>query len=717
MSELATGRPVAGPSVGNSASAAEASTVVQVGGSLTGDVVVHANFTSPTTPRQVPPPPAGFVNRNAELAQLSNVLLDGSDGHRGLVVVTGMAGVGKTAMVRRWVAAEGHRFPGGQLHVDFASVRTESGAPVSDALADCLLALGVSPEHVPSTLSGRTNMFRTKTALMSVLVVLDDVTEPAQVPPFIPNSAGSAVVVTSKDRLSELALDGAYSLNLGPLDRHGGFLLLREICGTSRLASDLQSVYRLVELSAGYPIALRVIAARLLAQPYCPIGDLVDELEDEEARLEALSLRGERLVSRVFDNAYRNLPAPSSLLYRRLGVIGFRTFTLDTAVVLLARPRAEARRALSGLLETSLVELSPEGRFVVHDLVRLHAVERSRLEDPPEDRRAVSARICEYYLTTAAFADDVVMGDRKRISTKLARLPTAENPFRGEGKRASGLEWLIQERANLLVVLDMMRREGWHSSAWQLAESLLALYLNRRYVDDWLEASAIGIESAREDGNPAAEARLRSVVSRAYTDLNEMDTAEQHLDVALELAEASGDKVLIASVWEFIGRLREKVDPDSSIEAYRYAIERNGEVGEKRGMALATYFMGCVLSSKGDHVGAREALTTAYRMFVSVDDERMALRGSMSLGVAYLREGNLQFARRELERVAQAFRQTQASYYEAQAREVLAEVEEREGELTSARENLERVIEIRRASGVPDVSRLVAHVDRLKAHP
>jgi hypothetical protein len=34
--------------------------------------------------------------------------------------------------------------------------------------------------------------------------------------------------------------------------------------------------------------------------------------------------------------------------------------------------------------------------------------------------------------------------------------------------------------------------------------------------------------------------------------------------------------------------------------------------------------------------------------------------------------------------------------------------------LTSARENLERVIEIKKASGVPDVSGLVAHVDRLK---
>jgi len=712
MSEPATGHPAAGSSVHNSTSAASGA-VVQVG-SITGDVVVHHDFISSTTPRQVPPPPADFVNREAELSRLSKALLGGADDRRHLAVVTGLPGVGKTAMVRRWVADEGHRFPGGQLHVDFALIRTESGAPVSDALAECLLALGVGHEHIPHTLSGRTSMFRTKTALKSVLVVLDDVTEPAQVPPFMPNSRGSAVVVTSQDRLSELALDGAYALNLGPLNRRGGVSMLHAICGPARLMADLPSANRLVEFSAGYPIALRVIAARLVAQPFASVADLVDEFEDEDARMDALSVRGDRLMSRVFDNAYRGLPSVASLLYRRLGVVGFRSFTTETAAVVLGRTAKETRRALSGLLETSLVELSPERRFVVHDLIRLHAAERSRLEDPPEDRRAVSARVCEYHLTMAAFADGAVMGSRMRVSTKLARLPANEDPFTGMERRADALEWLVGERANLLKVLAIMSREGWHSSAWQLAESLLALYFNRRYVDDWLESSEIGIDSARRDGNSAAEARLRSVISRAYVDLKAVDRAKEHLETALELAELSRNNVLVASVWEFIGRFREKIDMESSIEAYRYAIERNIEAGEERGVALSTYFMGCVMSSKGDHLEALEALSSAHRMFLSIDDQRMAMRGVMSLGVAYLRKGNLDLARQELENAASAFARTRATYYEAQALEVLAEVAERDGELTFASQKLERVIEIKRASGVSDVSELVAHVNRLR---
>lgn len=708
MGEPTAGHLGAGSSVQNTALSG-----VQVG-SVTGDIIFHRYPAPLSRPRQVPPPPADFVNRETELAELSRVLTAQGRDRRGVVVVTGLAGVGKTAMVHRWVADEGHRFTGGHLYVDFAAVRTESGAPVSDALAECLVALGVTREQIPSTLSGRAGMFRTKTALESVLVILDDVTEPAQVPPFVPNSAGSAVVVTSNERLSELALDGAYSLALGPLDPAGGESMLRAICGEDRLRSESSATKRLVQLSAGYPIALRVVAAQLAARPFDSVASLAAEFGDEESRLDALILRGERRVSEVFDSAYHRLPRPAAQLYRRLGATRFHTFTLDIAAVLLDTPRLRARRALDALLDTSLVEQLPGGRYLIHDLIRLHAAERSRYEDLVSDRGTTLARLFEHYLTTTAFADRAVMGARTRVSTKLSQLSDGLDPFQGAGRQAAALEWLTQERTNLLHVLRMMSEEGWHSSAWQLAEFLLALYFNRRYLDDWLQASEIGISSAQADGHPAAEARLRSVVSRAYTDIDDLDRAREHLEVALELATENGDNVLLASVWEFIGRFREKIDYDASIDAYRQAIERNREAGEQRGIALATYFMGRALSLKGDYPAALAALTSAHMMFVSIADDRMASRGSMSLGIAYYKSGQLEPARRELEHAATAFSRSHASHYEAEAREFLSQVDEHRGELRSAQENLRRVIEIRRASGVPDVEELVARMTRLQ---
>ncbi|WP_143760721.1 tetratricopeptide repeat protein [Actinosynnema mirum] len=691
---------------------AESATIVQVG-SIGGNVSLHGAGHS--RPRQVPAPPSGFVNRESELSSLGDALLASPEAHGRVVVLTGLSGMGKSAVVRRWVAAEGHRFPGGQLHVDLATMRSGSEAPVSDALVECLLALGIGHEHIPTSLAGRANVFRSSTAGHPVLVVLDGVTEPAQVPPFTPNSGGSAVLVTSQDRLSELALDGARHLSVGPMDRGSGTSLLRAVCGPARLEQDPDAASSLVELCGGYPLALRIIASRLMTRPRMALAELVGELVDEGRRLDALSLRGARPVTRVLDNTYRNLNPLSARLYRRLGTTGFPSFTFDVVVVLLEADQEQAHEALAGLVEASMVDPSEDGhRFSWHDLVRLHAARRAADEDSPEEREAVLARIGEHLSTKAALADEAVMGKRTRISTKLTRLIGTTNPFSGPSGAADALEWLVVERANLLRVLRAMHSLGWHSAVWELAEALMVLYFNRRYTDDWLVAGEIGVASANAGGAPEAEARLRSVVSRAYVETDELELAKSHLDVALRLAEESGNKVLIASVWEFIGRYREKVDVPSAIAAYRHAIARNDEAGEKRGSALAMYFMGCAMSSdENQQQEALDVLLAAHRMFVSINDPRMANRAQVSLGTAYFRSGDLTAAHRELEQAVRAFSESGATHYESQAREALAVVAEHEGDVGVARENLERVVEIRRASGAPDVAGVEAEIARL----
>ncbi|WP_285743059.1 tetratricopeptide repeat protein [Lentzea sp. NBRC 105346] len=684
-------------------------------GTIAGDVVVHGRFTPDGLPQQVPPAPRGFVDRESMLSCLDSTLLGSSATPRQIAVISGLAGVGKSAVVRQWANRAADHFPGGQLYVDYAAIRTVSGTPVNDALAECLSALGVQQEHIPATLSARANLFRTRTAGTPILVVLDDVTEPAQVPPFVPNSNGSVVLVTSTDRLAELALDGAHLFTLEPLDDASGLSLLRELCGPARVLAEAQTAAKLVALCAGLPVALRVVAARLMSRPQLSIARLADELVDERTRLAAFSLRGEPLVSAVFDNAYRNLPPGAAELYRRLGMAPVRTIHAEIAAVVLDRPRPEAARLLESLVDASLVEELPGNGFAFHDLVRLHARHRAEVEDPAAEQESALERIRDHYLRKTALADRAVMGRRMRIADPAPLLAGQPDPFTGEHGRAAALDWLSEERGNLLEVLTAMAGRGWDDAVWRLSEAMLALYLNRRFLDDWIEAAEVGADSAARVGNAAAEARLRSVVSRAYTELGELDRARENLDRALVLAEQSGDPVLIASVWEFIGRFRDRVDPGGSREAYQQAIERNIEAGEERGVALATYFLGCAISSHGDQREALEILQRAQRLLLAVNDERMAGRGSISLGVAHFRHGDAEAARRELERAVRVFTKSKASYYEAEAREALATVAEHEGDLDSARENLVRVLDIRRASGAPDVEGLVAHLQRLDA--
>ncbi|MFD4643396.1 NB-ARC domain-containing protein [Lentzea sp. NPDC058436] len=685
---------------------------VQIG-AVTGDVVLNDRFgRSSASPRQIPPMPRGFVDRESILSTLDDVLR-GPAAQRQIVVISGLAGVGKSAVVRRWAHEWGEQFPGGQLYVDYAAVRTESGAPVNDALADCLVALGVHHEHIPASLPARTNLFRTLTATAPVLVVLDDVTEPAQVPPFLPNSAGSVVLVTSNDRLAELALDGAHLFTLEPLDDRSGLSLLRELCGPARVLAEAEMARKLVAFCAGLPVALRIVAARLLSRPHLTIACLVGELADEPTRLAAFSLRGESLVSAVFDNAYRSLPPDAASLYRILGIAPVRRVSVEVAAVMLGCPVSRAVPLLNVLVDASLLDDLRGNGFALHDLVRLHAGQRAAEEDSAEERDEVLDRVRVHYLRKAAFADRAVMGDRMRIGDLRDLLAGRPDPFRGDTGKAVALEWLCEERANLLAVLHTTADRGWDDSAWQLCEALHALYLNRRFLDDWTEASEIGAAAAGRAGNHAAQARLLSVVSRAYTELDELERARECLEQALVLAERSRHTVLIASVWEFTGRYRDQVDPGRSAEAYQRAIERNTEAGERRGVALATYFLGRATSSRGDQTAALEILQRAHRLLLEVNDERMAGRGSISLGVAHFRSGDTASARRELEHAVGVFTRSKAAHYEAEAREVLAEVAEHDGDLHSARENLTRVLHIRQASGAPNLEGILAHLRRL----
>jgi hypothetical protein len=110
----------------------------------------------------------------------------------------------------------------------------------------------VSKEVLPTSLAERANQLRSIRAHKSVLLVLEDVSDAAQVTPFLPNSQASAVLVTSSGRLGELLVDGAEPILLEPLDADDGAHLLRELIGP-RAGSEPEAVVELVRQCAGLP--------------------------------------------------------------------------------------------------------------------------------------------------------------------------------------------------------------------------------------------------------------------------------------------------------------------------------------------------------------------------------------------------------------------------------------------------------------------------------
>ncbi|MEU5703452.1 NB-ARC domain-containing protein [Streptomyces aurantiacus] len=670
-------------------------------------------------PDQVPPLTVRCVNHAEELSLLDSDLravLRGSSSV-GFVVISGIPGVGKTTLACRWADTVRDRFPDGQIFIDYAALRRRAGGDVSAALVMCLRALGVHDTFMPESLEELTAHYRSRTADRRILVVLDDANRPGQVLPLVPKGPGSALLVTSNGKLGELvALDGARPLPLEPLTMADGLRLLAQRCGEEAVEAERGAAERLVEFCAGLPKALHLVAARLLTGKRLTMSRLAEELADETRRLRGLSLRGEHSVSAVLDLTYRALPPDAARLYRVLGWFPGRTFDAGTAAVAAGLDRAEAEALLDVLEESSLVDVTEDDRFRFHDLVRLHAREcadDAAEEEPEGGRQAVVERLATHYLALTAFADRAVREDRLRIGNPTGLLRDAADPFAVEGG-PDPLTWLEAERAGILAVLREASGLGLHQHVWQLAEGFTVLFLHRRYLGDWKESLELGAAAAAEAVVPAAEARLRSLLSRPLMDLGEYDRARAELEKAVACAEVSAHAALKASVQEFSGRYWDRFDAVRAMAAYRRSVELNIEAGEWRGVAIATYFLGCAQDAAGRHDQALDTLRRAHQDLLARDDERMAARALAALGAVHDHKGDPDAAMRVLGEAADALRAEKASHYEAQALVLLADVTERTGGAReTVREHLVRAHEIYETGGSPEAEKLRERLDRL----
>ncbi|MFF3491724.1 NB-ARC domain-containing protein [Streptomyces sp. NPDC002795] len=664
-------------------------------------------------PSQVPALQARFVNRSTELADLDGQSADGrpdaTDGtHVDVRVLAGQPGVGKTALARHWAHRMRGRFPDGRLHVDFAALRASgdggSGADVAEAVGHCLRSLGVDDTLLPPALAERTALFRSRTADLRLLLVLDDVTAPAQVRALIPHGPGSTVLATSTAKLGELTLDGARPLHLDPLTPDAALLLLADRCGEAAVSAEPEAARQVAALCEGLPVALHVAAARIATDRHLTLAALAAELADEKGRLTALSVGGDSPVTTVLDASYRQLPPEMARGYRLLSLIpGPGPVDAATAAAALDTDTPAAQILLDVLEDLNLLERTIERRYRFHGLVRLHARTHAAAEEPSDTERVVVRRVLTHYLTLTAFADRAVRADRTRIVDLDALLAHRTDPFTVPGGPRP-LDWLEAERTTIVAILRAADEFRLHTPGWQLAEVFTVLFLHHRHLGDWQESLELGARCARAAVAPAAEARLRSLLSRPLMDLGLYDAAERELSTASACAEVAGDVVLHASVLEFSGRYWDVADPARAIDAYRRSMDLNRQGGERRGAAIAAFFLG----RAEDRTGApADALSTLRRaradlLELPAPDHRMAARATAALGRVLDHLGRTDEAVRELRSAEQALREGQSYAYEAEALLDLAAIAERPGaDRSRLRSDLARALTIHEEMGGP----------------
>ncbi|MEV4014663.1 hypothetical protein AB0J35_29600 [Nonomuraea angiospora] len=644
-------------------------------------------------PRQVPAEPPGFVNRTLELSLLDRHLADGP----AVAVVSGLKGVGTSAVGRRWAHRARERFSDGQLYVDLGALRHGGATGVSDVLAAFLRALGVHESWIPEELPERAAMFRSVTAGSRLLVLVDDAEHAAEVTPLCPASPGSAVVVTSHRQLRGLLAEGAVPVTIGPLDVEQGLRLLTGMLGEERVGGQRTHAVELVRLCGGLPIALRMAGAQLLRHPAWSVERLIRDLAEAGRRLDRAAAEGGvpegGFVDAFFEAVYEGLPEIAARLYRLLGVLPGSAFSPGLAAAVLDD---EPDQALDLLLDAHLVEEFAQDRYRMHDLVRLHAARRARSAEPPEARESALRRAAEWYLTGAAAAD-AAMGGRLRLADHRERLAGAGWSFASRGE---ALDWLDAERADLLAVLRAAAAREWDEVVWQLAEALWPLHHDRGYHADCAEANALGVEAALRLEAPAVEARMRNQAARARLMLGELDQARDQLVRARRAARASGDPRMEAVILESLGRAAlVQAEPDTAAESFAAASAIHERAGNGRGVGMQQYHLGLAHLDAGRYGEAAAALGRALPLMVAAGDTLSQGRIHLELARAQRGLGHRADALRSARAAAEITRECRVPVKETRAWELLAELAEDRGDRVEAAECLRRALSICVASG------------------
>ncbi|WP_420168397.1 AfsR/SARP family transcriptional regulator [Streptomyces violaceoruber] len=478
----------------------------------------------------LPRAPRGFQGRTAELAALSRA----AAGESPVCLVTGPAGVGKTALALQWAHRNEALFPGGRLFADLRGF-SEAGEPaLIDVLREFLLALGVPPRRVPESAPAAAALFRSLTGRRRLLVVLDNARDSATVRALLPGGTDCVTLVTSRHRLEGLiASDAARPVPLDTLEADDGTALLAGVLGEERVLAEPVAARRLAELCGGLPLALRVTAARLAGRPQWTLAALADELADERGRLAFLDV-DDTGVAAALRLTVQHLPPDAVHQFARLGHHPGGHVDPYAAAALAGTDPVAAAAALERLAAAHLVSETAPGRWVLHDLVRLYA----RGLDPAAAREALVG-VLDHGIATALAAADTAEpgGEPCFVLPDGFRRPAAVRDF---SDRAEAMRWLSAERENLALAAQAARDAGLEDRAWRII-LLQWPQVVWRVRDNWTPLLELALESARAGKDAYAESRVLTLLGWVLTEEGRAAEAAALLEHSPRLAREAGD--------------------------------------------------------------------------------------------------------------------------------------------------------------------------------
>jgi DNA-binding SARP family transcriptional activator/tetratricopeptide (TPR) repeat protein len=649
-----------------------------------------------------------FTGRETELRRLDTIVE--SDATARVAVVSGSAGMGKTALAVHWAHEVAGAFPDGRLYADLRGFGPgKTAADPGDLLRAFIEALGDAPAAVPIGLEQRAARFRSLLADKRILLVLDNARDPAQVRPLLPGAPACAVVVTSRNRLTGLiASTGALAVPLEPLAEAQARTLLAGRLGTERVEADAVAVQRIIASCSGLPLALSLVAANASSRPGDALADLADEVAGAATPLDGLGAADPATDPRtLLDWSYRQLTPEAARLFRVLAAHPGPDCTAPAAASAAGIGLRATRAGLAELVEANLLVSTPERRYGFHDLVRAFAIELAA----PDERDAAELRFLDHYLHTAFNADRLL--DPTRDPLPLAPSATGVAPECIPDADTS-MRWFAAEAAALLAAVDTAAALGHDVHCWQLAWTLLN-HLNRRgRWHDIVRISERALEAATRLGDTAAQARALRDLGQTCARLERHTEAHSYLERALTLCERENDERGQAHAHLLLGRLwRRQQRLPEALAATRRALALFQAVGDRVGQARTLQAIGYHHNVIGEYADALPYCERAIELFRVLGDPVSEAAVRDDIATAHHHLGDHARAIAEYERALTRFRELGFRPAEGEVLLHLGDTHHAIGATTSARRAWEAALAIYEDLDHPAVKEARTRLDAL----
>jgi DNA-binding SARP family transcriptional activator/tetratricopeptide (TPR) repeat protein len=641
-------------------------------------------------PAQLPLDAPGFSGRQAELralhAMLPSARADGTDEPVPVVVISGTAGVGKTALAIRFGHQVATHFPDGQLYVSLRGMHpaTPPMEPV-EALGYLLSALGVPAHRITARTEERSALFRSMTDGKRMLIVLDNARNAAQVRPLLPGSPGCLVLVTSRNQMAGLvAAEGATPITLDVLGPAEAREMLARRLGRVRVDAEAEAADEIVAACARLPLAMSVAVGRAVGGPQPPLAELAADLQDARGRLDALE-EGDPAtdVRAVLSWSYDQLTPAAARMFRLLGLHPGPDVALPAAASLAGITRTQAGAALRELTRTNMVAENPPGRYAFHDLLRVYAAETCERQDSGTERDAAALRMLDHYLHTA-------MAATQRFSPSRSPLPlSAPQPdvaLADMADKDQAMAWFDAEFSVLQALIGYADASGFDVYAWKIPWTL-SPYLNRRaWWRPYVATQRTALAAAQRLDDTIALAHSHYLLGHAQQQMDDYEAADVNIRRALDLFRELGDRANEAWVLNGLALLLEKQERYTEALAVGLdALRMLKAAGHWWTQATLENGVGWMYAHLGQYDEALAHCQRALSLHRESGHRGGAADTLDSLGFIYLHLGDLAQAKAHYEQAIEAYREIVAPFGEGNSLAGLGDVLLREGHPNAAR--------------------------------